>query len=136
MRRLLLATALALAAMSPAHALDVGDSVKFPTDLTSFGCSLIEDARQATSHVARYGSSKESSYRFIKPIYDASLRRPPDAPIPRRLCDFFFEGVLAEYRVLKTSDDGYVCLTSLGWEGRCMWVNLTIWNVQITSKNK
>jgi hypothetical protein len=118
---------------SPVYALEVGDLVRFPTD-SSFGCSLIDDARQATAHVARYGSSKESSYVFIKPIFDASLRRPANAPIPKRLCDFFFEGVVLEYRVLKQSDDGYVCLTHRGgyWEGRCLWVNLSIWNVQTT----
>jgi hypothetical protein len=52
MKRLLLATALALSAIAPASALEIGDSVKFP--IHAFGCNLIEDARQATAHVARY----------------------------------------------------------------------------------
>jgi hypothetical protein len=76
---------------SPVHALEIGDSVRFPTD-SSFGCSLIEDARQATAHVARYGGSKESSKRFVYEIYDPGVRRAPGTPIPTRLCDFFFPG--------------------------------------------
>jgi hypothetical protein len=149
---------------SPVHALEIGDSVRFPTD-SSFGCSLIEDARQATAHVARYGGSKESSKRFVYEIYDPGVRRAPGTPIPTRLCDFFFPGaavlsithevVVFEYRVLKKSDDGYVCLTDprgglfrkdtdaikwdthpSNWEGRCLWVNLQVWNVQTTPHQK
>jgi hypothetical protein len=140
MKRLLLATVFALAA-SPVDALDVGDLVKFPTD-SSFGCSRLEEAREATSHVARNGGGMESARSFVDKIVEAYRashyskwkHNPPLPTETSRFCDFFFPGALnVDYRIIKKSDDGYVCLTTLGWDGRCMWVNLTIWNVQIRS---
>jgi hypothetical protein len=139
---------------TPVHAFEIGDSVKFPTD-SSFGCMWIEDAREAASHVARFGGSKESSRNFVDKINGDmfSRRERPKLTATSRFCDFFFagvellkttgEGIAVEYRVLKKLDDGYVCLTnprfgddvrSSDWEGRCLWVDLSIWNVQTTSK--
>ena len=151
MKRLLLATALAIAATSPIHAFEIGDSVSFPTD-SSFGCNLIEDARQATAHIERYGSSKETSTAFMREIYDSSVRQPVPYVIPKRFCSTFIPGInffsangdriTVKYHVLKKTDDGYACLGDpqfgeatepSGFVG-CVWTNLQIWNVQVGSK--
>jgi hypothetical protein len=161
MFKVLIVVVVAVVFGSPVRALEIGDSVRFPTDL-SFGCNLIEDARQATAHVERYGSSKESSDRFMKGIYDWGLRRPLPYVHPKRYCGtlkaadevFDHDAFVYEYRVLNKSDDGYVCLTgprvglrkgnAIEWgrtfageeDGLCLWVNLQVWNVQITSNPK
>jgi hypothetical protein len=94
--------------------------------------------------------NEESSNRFMKPIYDRSLRQPVSYVVPKRFCDSFSpttdllngEGISVAYRILKKSDDGYVWLTDpqyvhgkpSDWDGICLWVNLQVWNIQSESK--
>jgi hypothetical protein len=115
MKRLLLATVFALAAITSTSALETGQSVKFLWP-DAIGCTHFDDTRAGVFFSVRNG--RRFRQMFIDEVNDLGEKG--------RGCSFML--MTSEYRVVDSNAGGtglieYFCVTQPSWNS-CLWVHL------------